>query len=129
MGRTVTQLVTLFPDCCGARRHNVAFHVTRTSLIPSTLFPHPPIYSHVSDVVLSFQPFSSFLFVLRADPISAKQYILVSLHGRIREVQGSNFGIHTVNVYGLYSVPPGRTVPQAADRRLLPHPFQISILQ
>lgn len=82
--------------------------MTRASLIPSTLFPHPSICSHVSDVALSFQTFSSFLFVLRADPISTKQYILASLHGRIREVQGSNLGIHTANVYGLYSVPPGQ---------------------
>jgi len=110
MGGTVAQLVTLFPACCGTRRHNVAFAfpVTQATLIPSTLFCHPPIYSHVSDVVPSFQKFSSFLFVLRADPISAKRYILASLHGRVREVRGSNLGIHTANVYGFYSVPPGQ---------------------
>lgn len=111
------------PHCCGTRRHNVAFPVTRASLIPSTLFPHPPIYSHVSDVALSFQPFSSFLFVLRADSISAKQYILDPPHGRIREVQGSNLGIHTANVYGLYSVPPD----QGSTSSSRPPPPSISL--
>lgn len=113
-GRTVAQSVTLLSGLlwhpkvhycvpCYSSQFN-PFHLISS---PSHLLPHIRRGVFLPDI---------FVLPIRATyfPHRSQKYILVSLHSRIREVQGSNLGTHTVNVYRLSSVPPGRDITSSS---------------